>query len=192
MKKLFYLLLSVFSFFISCNDDDVPSEENPEELINRVGLIFSNEEGAPISVEAIDADGEGPGSIEPTSVITLSANTAYELFLSFENTINEIDITEEIKEEAEEHQVFFSFSEALFSSPEGMGNGPGNFGSINYLDKDSTNLPLGLITGWITDAGNSTGTFTVILKHQPGIKSMNSTVNDGVTDVSVTFSLEVE
>jgi hypothetical protein len=196
MNKLIKSLLMsvgiVASLLIVSCEDNAPEAFNDEETITKVGLIFSPiDEGAPVVINAIDPDGDGPADIAADGVIKLRKNVRYELFISFENTITSIDITEEVKEEAEEHMIFFSFTEGIFTNPGGNGNIDGRSDPVNYLDKDDSDLPLGLITSWLT-ADAKTGDFTIVLKHQPGIKSLTSKSSDGETDVSVTWSLEVE
>jgi len=65
---------------------------------------------------------------------------------------------------------------------------------MNYNDFDSNNLPVGLSTNWEAECFDDdvlTGTFQVILKHQPDIKTENSTVDDGGTDVDLTFGVTI-
>lgn len=179
--------------FTSCSDDDVPEAENEEELITKVELLFSpNDGGDPITVNAIDPDGEGPESIEPSGSIVLAANTSYQLFLSLENTVNGEDITEEVEEESDEHMFFFEFTEGLFSSPEGNGNVDSRDDAVNYLDEDVNGLDLGLVTAWITAGAGESGEFRVVLKHQPGIKSETSESSDGESDVDITWDIEIQ
>lgn len=188
---LMALVILLGSFLMGCSDKDTPEKENEEELIDRVLLLFSPVDGsAPIVSTALDPDGEGPEDIAPLSTITLKADTEYEVFISFENTVADEDITEEIEEEAAEHLIFFAFTEDFFSSPLGDGNFDNRTDPMNYLDEDENGLDLGLITGWVTgSAGN--GTFRVVLKHQPEIKSGTSQASDGETDVDVTWSIEI-
>jgi len=62
---------------------------------------------------------------------------------------------------------------------------------VNYNDFDGNNLPVGLSTTWETENAGGAGTFQVILKHQPDIKSATSTVNDGGTDVDLTWIVSI-
>ncbi len=192
IKSLLMSIGIVSALLIVSCEDNAPEAFNDEETITKVGLIFSPvDDGAPVVMNAIDPDGDGPADIAVDGVIKLRKNVRYELFISFENTISGIDITEEVKAEAEEHMIFFSFTEGLFANPEGNGNVDSRSDPVNYLDKDDSDLPLGLITSWLTSDAK-TGDFTLVLKHQPGIKSLTSNASDGETDVSVTLSLEVE
>ncbi|WP_421896926.1 hypothetical protein [Marinoscillum sp.] len=174
-----------------CSDKDVPDAENEEEIITKVQLIFSPAEGAPVVVTALDPDGDGPEDIAPSGPVVLAKGTEYELFIKLENTISNEDITEEVEAEGDEHLFFFGFSEGIFNSPAGNGNLDSRADVVNYLDKDVNNLPVGLITAWITGEAGS-GTFRVMLKHQPGIKSTTSESTDGESDVDITWTLNIQ
>lgn len=190
----FVFLGSIFATVVlmACDDDNVPAEGNDEEFITKVELIFSPVSGGnPIVITAEDPDGEGPKGLSSASDIMLSAGDDYELFVGFENIINGEDITKEVEEEADEYMIFFGFSEGVFKSPSGTGNiqGPGG---VNYVDKDENNLPIGLVTSWIAGDAGKSGTFRLVLKHQPNTKSMNTTVADGVSAVDVTWGISIQ
>lgn len=196
MKTIKYILsllflLSAFSF-MACSDDDVPPLENEEELIDKVTLTFLPSGGASVTVSAIDPDGEGPQSFSIPEIV-LAPNTSYVLSVELENTQNGEIISEEVAAEAEEHTFFFGWTQGLFSDPGTDGNigEPLNNNAVNYADSDSNGLPIGLLTDWTT-AGAGTGSFNVVLKHQPGIKTATATSSDGETDVDVTFDLVVQ
>ncbi len=198
MKKLNYkivlawVLISILSW--SCSDDDIPEAENEEEIITDVTLTFSPTAGGnDITALAQDPDGEGPKELEIAKNIELMANTSYTLTLALENSIAGESITEEVEAESDEHMFFFGWTDGLFSNP----TGDGNIGTdqrndpVNYDDSDENAQPVGLITSWTTgDAGY--GTFQVILKHQPGIKSATSTSADGESDVDITWDITIQ
>ncbi len=193
------LLFSVSLVFTACNDDDVPPEENEEETITDVTLRFTPTTGAPVIATWKDADGEGAGDPVLTS-ITLAANTTYTLTIDLINAIDPNDpesISEEVEEEADEHMFFFGWTGGLFSSPTGDGNlGAGNRADpINYEDDDDPNgvgFPLGLETTWTTGGATTAGTFRVVLKHQPDIKSATSDSTVGESDVDITWEATVQ
>jgi hypothetical protein len=197
------LLFASFLLFTSCDDDDVPPEENEEETITNVTLTFTpSGGGTPVVATWVDADGEGAGDPVFTP-ISLDANTAYTLTIDLLNAIDPNDpesITEEVAEEAKEHMFFFGWTDALFSSPTGDGNlGAGNRAdAVNYEDDDDdpndpndVAFPLGLETTWTTGDA-TTGTFRVVLKHQPDIKSATSDSTNGESDVDITWEAEVQ
>ncbi|MEM6700105.1 MAG: T9SS type A sorting domain-containing protein, partial [Bacteroidota bacterium] len=180
------------TFVIRVNEDpDAPPCENEEEVITDVTLTFTPEDGgSPITASAQDPDGQGPLDLQILDDIILEQNKEYTLTVALLNAIEGEDITEEIMEEDDEHQFFFAFTDGYFASPTGDGNADDRNDPINYNDFDENNLPVGLSTSWTTsNAMDTDGTFRIVLKHQPGVKDENSTINDGGTDIDLTFNI---
>lgn len=179
-----------------CSDDDDPAKEDVPELITKATLTFTPSGGTPVVVTATDPDGEGVKSITVDGDINLAAGTTYTLGIQLINglaapTDEEYDITAEVTREGDEHQFYFAWNNDVFSDPAGNGNVDNRADKINYNDKDVNNLPIGLSTTWTAGAASS-GTFHVLLKHQPDIKSATSTSTDGETDLDVTFNIVVK
>ena len=195
-SKYSILLLIGFAFstmiLTSCGDDDEPEEEEVEEIITDVTLSFAPEGGgAAITATAVDPDGEGALGLTVSGPIDLAANTSYTLSIDLQNSIENESITEEIEEEDDEHMFFFAWTDGAFSSPAGNGNADDRADAVNYEDMDAGGLPLGLETTWTTgDASN--GTFRVILKHQPDIKTATSTSTDGESDIDIQWTLNIQ
>ncbi|MEQ8553733.1 MAG: hypothetical protein RIC53_13840 [Cyclobacteriaceae bacterium] len=191
LRNLFYLVILTLIAFVSCNDEELPPIENEEEVITDVDLIFSPVDGgAPLTFGANDPDGEGPEDMV-TDPIVLGAENSYQLFIKVRNDIDNVDLTEEIKEEGAEHMFFFGFTDELFDQPEGNGNIDSRTDQVNYIDEDENGLPIGLITGWQTSSGGS-GTLRIVLKHQPDVKTATSGIDVGSTDIDLTFDVTVE
>ncbi len=129
------------------NVEDTDGDENIEEVITTIVLTFDGPEGL---VEGSWADPENDGS--PVIVSPeLTANTEYQVSVEFLNELEDPaeDITEEIEDEADEHQVFFATD-----------------ATVTYNDQDDGGLPIGLdVTLTTGDAG--TEDLTVILRHLP-------------------------
>ncbi|MFP4092099.1 MAG: hypothetical protein ACLFUB_16650 [Cyclobacteriaceae bacterium] len=196
MKKYSFFLLMSLGILLTtaCEDDDLPPEENEEEVVTDVILTFTPEGGGTaVEATAQDPDGEGVQPLAVVNDIVLAPNTTYTLTMELENSIADESITEEIDEEDEEHMFFFGWTDGLFTDPSGDGNiGDGNRSEpVNYNDFDDNNLPLGLSTDWTTGDA-ATGTFRVILKHQPDIKTATSDSQDGESDVDLTWDLIIE
>jgi hypothetical protein len=186
---LFTLLFSLAAVLSNCNEADPPEPENEEEVINKVTLTFSPAGGGSALVfSAFDPDGEGPDPIEIDD-IELNVATTYELELKLENTLTGDDITTEIREEGDAHMFFYGWTPDLFQDPTGNGNIDNRDDPVNYEDQDENGLPIGLETSWQTGVADN-GTFQLLLKHQPGLKSASSTSQDGATDVDLTFNIE--
>ncbi|MBV19570.1 MAG: GTP cyclohydrolase [Cytophagia bacterium] len=204
MKHLFklnYLLLSLFSLliFTACEDDDAtPAEENEEEVITDVKLVFTPTNTlsglATVEATAQDPDGEGVQELQVSGSIDLAVNASYTLTYEIMNNLETPgeDIGEEILEEGAEHQLFFSFTDGAFTSPTGNGNIDNASDPVNYNDTDANGNPIGLSTAWTTGDALSSGTFTVRLQHQPDVKTSTSSANTGDTDFELTFVLNIQ
>jgi len=176
MKIFKYALLAIPFLYFSCNDDDdTPEPVNEEEVITTMNVYV---DGA-LAMSSTDSDGDGP--LEP--VVTdgvLAANTTYSVRLEFLNELEDPaeDITEEVEEEALEHQVFYSAGGDL------------NVG-VEYVNFDSDENPLGtLITLMTNEAGS--GTITITLVHEPMKPNDGLATAGGETDIEVTFNVSVE
>ena len=189
------LVASSLLFLSSCKKDD-PKPENIPEAITKATLTFTPAGGAAVIVTATDPDGDGPLPRTLSGPVNLVKNVSYTLKITLINelakpTDPEYDITEEVEEEADEHMFFFAWTNNTFSNPTGNGNVDNRSDAVNYVDTDTKGLPLGLETSWTTINASGNGTFRVILKHQPDLKSATTTSNDGESDLDVTFNLTV-
>ncbi len=194
MKAKSLLTIALLS---ACGQDD-PVKENVPELITRVTLTFSPATGSPVVASATDPDGEGVQPLVVDNPIALLSGQPYSLQLDLINTLLPssdpgYSITDEVAEEGDEHLFFFAWTEGYFSSPTGNGNLDQRSDPISYADQDVNGLPLGLSTDWATGPPTSgTGTFRVVLKHQPGSKSATSRSTDGESDLDVTFPISIK
>ena len=176
MKIFKYALLAIPFLYFSCNDDDdTPEPVNEEEVITTMNVYV---DGA-LAMSSTDSDGDGP--LEP--VVTdgvLAANTTYSVRLEFLNELEDPaeDITEEVEEEALEHQVFYSAGGDL------------NVG-VEYANFDSDGNPLGTLFTLTTNEAGS-GTITITLVHEPMKPNDGLATAGGETDIEVTFNVSVE
>lgn len=203
--RLMALLFGAIAM-VSCSDDDdaAPEEENELEVITNVSLIFTNTANPSdvVTATAIDPDGEGVQGLQVDPAgITLSLDTTYNLSFVIQNALdpNDVeDIGEEIEEEDDEHQLFFSFTDGAFADPTGNGNIDTASDPINYNDEDSdaqdgSGNPVGLSTTWTTSSTPvAGGNFTARLQHQPDIKSATTGATDGDTDFNLSFVLNIQ
>lgn len=177
-------LLFISSLFISSCDSDDPTPENPEELITTLNILVTpHNGGTDMTLQFLDIDGDG-GS--PPIIIggTLQANTEYHATLMLVNSSVEpfINITEEILDEDEDHQFFFTFDGIQVVH--------------SYDDMDGNGNPIGIVNTFITgNAGQ--GTMTVTLRHEPdkfatGVSSGDITNAGGDTDIEVTFPVFIQ
>lgn len=176
------LFLSVFCF-TSCGDDDVEIINDEEVITNFTYTLVPDGGGDAVTLSFVDADGDGGGDPVITGG-TLAANTVYNgtIALSNETTDPGEDITEEVKEEDDEHQFFFSSTI--------------NDITIAYTDFDADNNPLGLTTT-LTTGNAGSGVLTIILKHEPmkfasGVSDGDITNAQGETDIKIDFDLTIQ
>ena len=195
--SLVMLVLSAIAMSACKKEDDAaPAEENDEEIITDVKLIFTNSADKDDIVEARaqDPDGAGVQELKILDEINLDTSKTYVLTLEVMNNLTDPgeSIGDEIEEENDEHQLYFSFSNDAFSNPLGDGNIDDYADDVRYNDTDANGNPVGLSTTWTTSSTPLTGgTFTIRLQHQPDIKSATSEATDGDTDFELTFVLNI-
>jgi hypothetical protein len=185
MKNLFNIsvFLSLSLLLFSCsNDDDVPVPVNEEEIITTVtATLTPSGGGSAITLQSRDLDGDGPNDPVITVSGNLNAGTTYNGAIVFLNeTVNPAeDITEEVNEEADEHQIFFETNGGLQAT-------------FTYLNFDGNGNPLGTLFSVETGSA-STGNLNIVLRHEP-TKPNDGTLADagGETDISVTFPLVIQ
>ena len=197
--QLLAILFSVITIIGCSNDDDVaPEEENEVEVFTDVTLVFTNtaDVNDVVRASAQDPDGTGIQELQILDAITLAADTEYTLTYEILNALDPADVEnigDEILEEDNEHQFFFSFTENVFANPTGNGNIDAAADPINYNDADENGNPVGLSSTWTTSSTASSGaSFTVRLQHQPDVKTATSGSNDGDTDFALTFALNIK
>ncbi|MEM8847819.1 MAG: GTP cyclohydrolase [Bacteroidota bacterium] len=201
--RLLALLFASLTMVACSDDDDAPEEEDELEVITNVTLVFTNDANPMdvITATAVDPDGEGITPLQVQGGITLAADTQYTLTFEILNALDPDDVEdigEEILDEDDEHQFFFSFTDGAFDSPMGSGNISPATGAINYNDQDDNGNPVGLSTTWTTPASGTTmGTFVARLQHQPPVndnpvKTSTSTSEDGDPDFNLSFDLTIQ
>lgn len=186
MKSIAWNLFFCSLFLVlSCNDDDAePFVPNPEEVITTLKYTLTPDGGGD-TVELTFIDLDGDGGDEPTITVSpLKSNTTYTASLTLlnESVSPSEDITEEVAMEAEEHQVFFTISDLNLT--------------FSYADTDANTQAIGLATEVVTGDA-STGSLTVILRHEPNKSADGAAAGDasnagGETDIEVIFDLEIK
>ena len=164
------ILLPTF-ILTGCGEVEEPIIDNEEELITSVELTFALTDGNAKTFKFADPDGEGGNDPTRFDTISLLTDTTYSLTVKFldESKNPSEDITEEVEEEANEHIVCYSTDAST---------------TVTVTDQDGNTLPLGLEAD-VTTTTAANGTFTVTLKHQPGVK--DGTCSPGETDVELAF-----
>lgn len=184
-RLLTILSLVVILFSTSCKKDEPEDPEipNEEEVITTLIMTLTpDSSGNEIKLSFKDLDGDG-GNNPVITIDTLQVNTTYtaEIELLNETESPAEVITEEVEEEAEEHQFFYD------NTTSGL--------QVSYKDSDKDGNPVGLLTTVMT--GDSTqGTLTVTLRHEPnksaaGVAAGDITNAGGETDIEVEFPIYV-
>jgi hypothetical protein len=203
MKHLIALpLLLLVSACADVEEDDHDHHDHEHEVMTTVVLTFTAQDDGSV-VEYIWADPENDGSPVIDDVVLMDASV-YDLSLSFLNELEDPaeDITPEIFDEADEHQVFLTGS-----AVQGPSN-PDNADAViehAYTDSDDAGLPVGLENSISTLAVGS-GELTVTLRHMPpesdqavkvegladDVAADGFSAIGGANDIQVTFNTEVE
>ena len=181
--KTFMIALAAGIIAISCSSDDdntPPEVINEEEVIPTLRVQLTNTAGN-VTLQSVDSDGEdGPNPPVITIVGDIMANTTYNGTVAFLNETESPaeDITEEVEEEDDEHQVFYTPAAGLNITTE-----YGNF--------DDDGNPLGTVFT-LTTGDASNGNFTVTLRHEPTKPNTGLADAGGETDIEVTFAVTVQ
>jgi hypothetical protein len=178
IKLLAVLFISTL-VFTACSDDhdDDHDHGDDEELITTVIYTLTDGTNPDVVLTWEDPDGDTGNDATITSG-TLMANTTYtgSIQLLNETESPAEDITVEVRAEGDEHEFFYTNTAGL---------------TVTKTDNDGTN-PLGIETELVTGAA-STGTLTVILKHEPTKPNDGTAAGaGGSTDVEVTFPITVQ
>ncbi len=188
MKKLTFntiviCVLSLLLFSCKKKNDPVPEaplNPNETELITTMTIIFTEQVSGNVSTFSF-RDTDGPGGNAPTKdAILLDASKTYNgrIILLDETKSPKDSISNEVEEEKDEHQFFFTVTSANLTS--------------SYTDFDNNGVPVGLYPNFVTGTA-STGQLKVVLKHQPEIKptSGNGNASIGETDIEVVFDVTI-
>lgn len=192
LNKIFIrplIIIALLIFIVACSKDE-PVHVHEEELITRVTLKVkkqgtSEEQTYSWNDDHDDHEGDEDHDEEAAAHIELESGSVYEVEVFFYNASDPSaieDITEEVKNEADDHQVFYDFINAtgiIIATASGD-------------TKDSNGKPLMLKTLWTTTAVTQ-GEVRVYLIHEP-ISKTGSNRDDfgGETDVEGDFHLDVE
>lgn len=179
--------LSIVLSFTACkkDDDNVANPENPNEneMITTVQVQLTNTVNPADKIKFTYRDIQLlKTSLSPfVETMKLKANTTYsaEIYLLDESKTITDTLSNEVREEGDEHQFFFKVKDANLT--------------VSYDDADENGVPLGLNNIFKTGEP-STGSLEVVLKHQGEDKPKSGNGNEllGSTDVDVKFTVEIE
>lgn len=197
------VLMSLLVFSVACGDVEDPHDhhDHENEVITTVELTFSTAGADSFTATWADPENDGSPVVDD---IRLTMGTDYDVTVRFLNGLESPaeDLTAEISDEADQHQVFFTGTAV---------RGPATSENAEavvehaYGDEDPNGFPLGLDND-LSTLGTGDGTLVVTLRHLPpesgNVVKGESTAADvaaggfgsigGDNDANVTFSLFVE
>ena len=181
-------------FLFACNDVEKHDHHHhhEHELMTTINLSFQSDAGEETFTWA-DVEESGTPTIDD---IILAADTSYTLSISILNELEDPaeNVTEEIQDEADEHQFFFLGT--------AMENG---LITHSYNDEDGNGDPLGLENSIDTTSAGE-GVLNLVLRHMPPendtptkvsglaeqVESEGFTNVGGGNDFDINFEITVE
>lgn len=183
MQKYAFILLFAGMGITACQPDD-PVIPNEEEVITTLQYTLTDNNNNTVIFTFKDLDGDGGTAPLITITDTLRAHTVYEGAMSLRNEAGNdiISISDEVEDESEFHQLFYSTTI--------------NDLTISYADEDINGHPIGLFTK-VQTGSSGQGEISIILRHNlqktaSGVSQGDITNAGGETDISVTFSVNVQ
>ena len=208
LKQHFQILAALLCFAaalaVACADDETsptgptdptgptgptgPAGPGEEELITTIAITLTPVgAGTPVSARFQDSDGEG-GNPPVVTDLTVAKNTTYDgrIQVLNESVTPAVDITKEVKEEAENHQFFYEPSGGIADA------------IVTYTDRESdygdnigVDHPVGVTFSIAILQPAPAGKLRVILSHFDERPKDGQTPSDE-TDIDVTFDVIVE
>ena len=168
---------------LACSSVKDPHDhDHDEEVITRVVLTLTDSTGTSQDVTWSDPEGDGNSTADDVALVS---GEEYDVQVAFWNDLSEPveEITPEVVDEAEEHQVFTFAPDFL---------------EVKIVDTDVNGMDLGLEQKWSTlDVGS--GTLSLGLRHLPeedgtAVKTADMDVDNlpGEWDAYVNFTVTVE
>lgn len=180
-KTLFSFAIATI-LFSSCSSSDDSHPVNEEELITNVSIVFNSTTSQDqVILTFEDLDGDGPNAPVYNSTGSFDVNQIYDAQISVSNP--QENITEEILEEADDHQFFYFATDGFLAD-------------FEYKDLDNSDLPIGLEFQLKPSNISQDGKFSLILRHLPnksgvGVSQGNISNAGGSTDLNIQFPVTV-
>tara|TARA_R110002012_G_scaffold20729_2_gene73204 strand:+ start:154 stop:723 length:570 start_codon:yes stop_codon:yes gene_type:complete len=178
----------VFTLILSsCSSDDdnnvtnLPAPVNEEEVITTLTATLTPAGGGTaVTLQTRDLDGDGGNPPVITVSGDLVSGTTYNgVIVLLNETVNPAEnITEEVEAEADEHQFFYTIAAGLDAT-------------TTYSNFDSNGNNLGT-QFTLTANAMSSGTLTFTLRHEPTKPNTGLADAGGETDISTTFSVNIQ
>ena len=174
------LLLAVSA----CDSNEPDPNAGEPELITRIRVTMTNAADAQDvqTVTALDADGSGDG-FEITGALALRRGATYTGAITLDDTVNNVDITDEIGDEAEAHLFRYTVT-------------PTSAATVTLTDRESeygantgADLPVGLRFQVVVGAAApASGQLNATLFHfEEGVVKSSGTATSDERDVDIDF-----
>ena len=176
----------------ACSSGEPEEDAGESELITQVTLVLTpTDGGTPLTITATASNGEVIDTFSPTQV-TLRPGTTYDGRIELLDTINNIDITNEVRGEAEEHLFRYAFE-------------PGTAGTVTITDSESDyqtrpdqnenggDFAVGLrFRAQVAAGASGTGAMRATLYHFDDAPKTSSTATSDEIDVEVAFPVRFQ
>ncbi|QMU63324.1 MAG: type 1 periplasmic binding fold superfamily protein [Flavobacteriaceae bacterium] len=182
MRKTNFLnvLFITALLIVSCSKNDTPQVVNEEEVITTLTVILTPAGGGTaITLQSQDLDADGPNAPDVTVSGPLSAGVVYNgsIALLNETETPPGNVTEEVEQESNEHQFFYTVAGLDITTA--------------YTNFDGNGNPLGTMFTLTTGVAG-TGTLTFTLRHEPTKPNTGLSDAGGETDITVTFDVTIQ
>lgn len=183
------LLLALSLTACDSGEPDGNNGAGDEELITQVTVTFTNDDDSSDSVTIVanDSDGDGAGITFSPSRITLRPGATYSGSIELRDAINNVDITDEVAEEAEEHLFLYAFT-------------PASGGTITPTDSESdytdenengSDFAVGLaFRAAVASGASGSGTMSAVLYHFDDAPKTSSTATSDEIDIDIAFPVQ--
>lgn len=186
IRKSLWFVLAISLFAGGCKkEEENPTPTDDNEAITTATLTLTSQT-TPVQTLTATVENLNSSADFSRASLTLLANTTYTGSISLLDKTKSptLDVSAEVKEEANEHLFVYTFTPTN-GSPASL--------SVTATDKDTNPAPgpypIGLATQVRTGAAGS-GKLKVVLRHQPDVK--NGTATPGTTDLDTDFSIIIQ
>lgn len=186
IKNTLWVILAVSFLAGSCKKDvENPTPVDDNEAITTATLTLTSQT-TPVQTVTATIENLNTSADLSRATLNLKPNTTYTGAISLLDKTKSptLDVSAEVKEEANEHFFVYTFTPAT-GSPASL--------SVTATDKDTNPAPgpypVGLATQVKTGPAG-TGKLKVILRHQPNTK--NGTALPGTSDLDTDFNVTIQ
>ena len=184
------LFLAPLLLLTACDSDDPGGGDGagPEELITSVVITLTPQGGgSAVRLTATDENGDGVG-VEYGARGVLAAGTTYSGTITLRDEPNNVDVNEDVEDEAEAH--LFAYGSSVSGVTVAITDTESDYTDDNNNGGD---YAVGLTFDVVVGAGASgTGTLSATLYHFDDGPKTSSTATSDDTDIELAFPISVQ